>query len=104
RKNDVPPAEFVKMCRELTEQYISRMKQTIVRLGISTDWKLEYRTMDPSYYKLTQLSFIRLYNTGHLYRGEHPVNWCPRCETAIEIGRASCRARKRAKVVVSTKR
>ncbi len=83
RKNDVPPAEFVRMCRELTEEYISRMKQTIVRLGISTDWKLEYRTMDPSYYKLTQLSFIRLYNTGHLYRGEHPVNWCPRCETAI---------------------
>lgn len=83
RKNDVPPAEFVRMCRELTEEYISRMKQTIIRLGISTDWKLEYRTMDPSYYKLTQLSFIRLYNKGHLYRGEHPVNWCPRCETAI---------------------
>src|SRR5213593_2176644 len=83
RKNDVPPAEFVRMCRELTEEYISKMKQTIIRLGISTDWKLEYRTMDPSYYKLTQLSFIRLYNTGYLYRGEHPVNWCPRCETAI---------------------
>ena len=83
RKNDVPPAEFVKMCRELTDEYISKMKQTIIRLGISTDWKLEYRTMDPSYYKLTQLSFIRLYNEGHLYRGEHPVNWCPRCETAI---------------------
>jgi valyl-tRNA synthetase len=83
RKNDVPPAEFVKMCRELTDEYISKMKQTIIRLGISTDWKLEYRTMDPSYYKLTQLSFIRLYNKGHLYRGEHPVNWCPRCETAI---------------------
>ncbi len=83
RKNDVPPAEFVKMCRELTHEYISKMKQTIIRLGISTDWKLEYRTMDPSYYKLTQLSFIRLYSKGHLYRGEHPVNWCPRCETAI---------------------
>lgn len=83
RKNDVPPAEFIQICRTLTEEYIAKMKRTIIRLGISTDWALEYRTMDPSYYRLTQLSFLRLYNSGHLYRGEHPVNWCPRCETAI---------------------
>lgn len=32
---------------------------------------------------MTQLSFLRLLEGGFLYRGEHPVNWCPRCETAI---------------------
>ena len=83
RKNDVPPAQFVEMCRKLTEETIARMKATIIRLGTSTDWNLEYRTMDPSYYKLTQASFVRLFNAGYIYRGEHPVNWCPRCETAI---------------------
>ena len=83
RKNDVPPAEFVKFCRELTEEYVAKMRKTIMRLGISTDWSLEYRTMDQDYYKLTQLSFVQLYKKGLLYRGEHPVNWCPRCETAI---------------------
>ncbi len=83
KKNDLSPAQFIEMCKKLTEETISRMKETIIRLGTSTDWNLEYRTMDPSYYKLTQASFLRLYNSGYIYRGEHPVNWCPRCETAI---------------------
>lgn len=83
RKNDVPLSQFVEMCRKLTDESIAQMKSTIIRLGVSTDWSLEYRTMDPSYYRLTQLSFLRLYHTRHMYRGEHPVNWCPRCETAI---------------------
>ncbi len=83
KKNNIPPAQFIEMCKKLTEKTIGRMKETIIRLGISTDWNLEYRTMDPSYYKLTQASFLRLHKAGYLYRGEHPVNWCPRCETAI---------------------
>jgi len=52
-------------------------------MGYSIDWDLEYRTMDPAYYKLTQLSFLQLLKREFLYKGEHPVNWCPRCETAI---------------------
>ncbi|OLE68237.1 valine--tRNA ligase [archaeon 13_1_20CM_2_51_12] len=83
RKNDLPPEQFVEMCRKLTGEYIAKMKQSMNLLGISSDWALEYKTMDPSYYKLTQLSFIELFKSGHLYRGEHPVNWCPRDETAI---------------------
>jgi len=83
RKNDLPPDQFVEMCRKLTAEYITKMKQSMNLLGISSDWALEYKTMDPSYYKLTQLSFLELLKSGHLYRGEHPVNWCPRDETAI---------------------
>ncbi len=83
RKNDVPPAQFVEMCRKITEETIARMRTMIVGLGTSNDWSLEYRTMDPSYWRLTQLSFLRLYDSGYMYRGEHPVNWCPRDETAI---------------------
>ena len=52
-------------------------------LGFSIDWSLEYTTMDKEYLYATQLSFILLYEKGHIYLGEHPVNWCPRCETAI---------------------
>lgn len=83
RKNDIPPEQFVELSRKLTSEYIAKMKQSMSLLGISSDWALEYKTMDPSYYKLTQLSFLQSYNSGHLYRGEHPVNWCPRDETAI---------------------
>jgi valyl-tRNA synthetase len=83
KKRDVPPDKFRKLCEELVEKYIAMMKEGVVRLGCSVDWTTEYRTMDPDYWKRTQLSFIILYNKGFMYRGKHPVNWCPRCETAI---------------------
>src|SRR5512137_1272743 len=83
RRSDVPPDVFRKMCEEWVEQYIGKMKDAITRLGISIDWSLEYRTMEPSYIRKIQLSFLQLYEKGYIYRGEHPVNYCPRCETAI---------------------
>ena len=83
RKRDLPPDKFRSLCMKLVEKYIAMMKEGIIRLGCSVDWTTEYRTMDPDYWKRTQLSFIILYNKGFMYRGTHPVNWCPRCETAI---------------------
>jgi valyl-tRNA synthetase len=83
RKRDLPPDQFRKMCMELVERYIAMMKEGILKLGCSIDWTTEYRTMDPDYWRRTQLSFILLHKKGYMYRGTHPVNWCPRDETAI---------------------
>jgi valyl-tRNA synthetase len=82
-RSDLPPDEFRKLCMEWIEQYIEIMKEAITKLGCSVDWSLEYRTMDPDYMRKIQLSFLKLYNMGMIYKGEHPINWCPRCETAI---------------------
>jgi len=83
RKRDVPPDQFRKWCEQLVEKYIALMKEGILKLGCSVDWTTEYRTMNPDYWKRTQLSFILLHKKGYMYQGTHPVNWCPRCETAI---------------------
>jgi valyl-tRNA synthetase len=83
KKTDIPADKFTKLCEELVNQYIVAMKNSMTRLGYSMDWTTEYKTMDPDYWRRTQLSFILLYNKGFIYRGTHPVNWCPRCETAI---------------------
>lgn len=83
RKGDLPPEKFRELCVKLTEENIAHMREEMRSLGFSIDWTTEYRTMDPSYYRKTQLSFVQLYKKGLIYRGEHPVNWCPRCETAI---------------------
>ena len=83
RKRDLPPDQFRKMCMELVEKYIAMMKEGILKMGCSIDWTTEYRTMDPDYWRRTQLSFILLYKKGYMYRGTHPVNWCPHDETAI---------------------
>ncbi len=83
RRSDLPPDEFRKLCEEWIGQYIDVMKTAVIRLGCSVDWSLEYRTMDPDYMSKVQLSFLMLYDKDMIYKGEHPINWCPRCETAI---------------------
>jgi valyl-tRNA synthetase len=83
KKTDLPPDKFRKLCEELVDKYIGIMKEATTRLGYSIDWTTEYKTMDPDYWRRTQLSFVLLYRKGFIYRGTHPVNWCPRCETAI---------------------
>src|SRR4030042_1672035 len=83
RKRDVPPDQFRNWCEQLVEKYIAVMKDAILKLGCSIDWATEYRTMNPDYWRRTQLSFILLHKKGFMYQGTHPVNWCPRCETAI---------------------
>jgi valyl-tRNA synthetase len=83
RKSDVPPDVFRRMCEEWIEQYIGVMKTAVIRMGCSVDWTTEYRTMEPEYMRKIQLSFLQLYEKDMIYKGEHPINWCPRCETAI---------------------
>jgi valyl-tRNA synthetase len=83
RKREVSVQKFKELCVNLTNEYIEKMKRAMNAMGYSMDWSLEYRTMDPAYYRATQLSFLILHRKGYVYQGEHPVNWCPRCETAI---------------------
>jgi len=83
KKNDVSRAEFRDMCTELTTGNIIKMRKQMQSVGFSQDWSREYITMTPEYRKRTQLSFLKMYNQGLVYQGIHPVNWCPRCETAI---------------------
>ena len=83
KKSDVPREEFRKMCIDLTRDNIKMMKSQMQQLGFSQDWSREYVTMTDEYMQKTQLSFLKLYDQGMIYQGIHPVNWCPRCETAI---------------------
>jgi valyl-tRNA synthetase len=82
-KNDVSREEFRRMCRELTSKNIELMRQTLKAMAFSVDWSNEYITMNPEYFKKTQLSFLRMLSSGYIYQSEHPVNFCTRCETAI---------------------
>jgi valyl-tRNA synthetase len=82
-RTEVPREEFRRLCVEHTEERIAEMKATMRRLGFSQDWTHEFRTMDPDYWAETQRSFVRMADGDRVYRDEHPVNWCPRCETAI---------------------
>jgi len=82
-RTDVSRQEFRDLCIDHTNTQIASMKQTMQELGFSQDWNHEFRTMNPEYWGKTQHSFTEMADQGMVYRDEHPVNWCPRCETAI---------------------
>lgn len=83
RKSEFEPLEFIALCKKYTLEWIDSMRKALKGLGLSIDWSTEYMTMDPDYWRRTQLSFVEMYRKGLIYRAEHPVIWCPRCETAI---------------------
>ncbi|MCK4718852.1 MAG: class I tRNA ligase family protein, partial [Thermoplasmata archaeon] len=75
--------EFIKLCREFANSYIEEMTHQFEALGESMDSTLYYQTDAEYYRRVTQISFVKLFKKGLIYKGEFPVNWCPRCMTAM---------------------
>ncbi|MBU3927890.1 MAG: class I tRNA ligase family protein, partial [Bacteroidetes bacterium] len=48
-----------------TEKNILRYREQLDKIGFSFDWDREVRTSDPEYYKWTQWTFIRLFNSWY---------------------------------------
>ncbi|MGZ4892202.1 MAG: valine--tRNA ligase, partial [Halobacteriota archaeon] len=92
-KNQIPRYEFRGLCESLTRENIALMKGTMQRLAFSIDWSQEFVTMDPTYFEKTQKSFVQMYRDDRIYKGDHPVNWCPRCETAIAFAEVNYETR-----------
>lgn len=75
-KHGVPPAEW-------TEKNIETMRQQFLRLGNAYDWRREFATCDPDYYRWEQWFFIKLYEKGLIYRKNAVVNWDPIDQTVL---------------------
>ena len=50
-----------------TEKNINRYREQMDKIGFSYDWDREIRTCDPGYYKWTQWTFIRMFNSYFCY-------------------------------------
>lgn len=79
----LPRKEFREKCEEWSAQMIEKMKESMIKLGFSPDWKHQYRTLDKDYHRKVQLSLHIMYDKGMVYRGEHPVFWCYKCHSAL---------------------
>ncbi len=79
----LPREDFRQKCVEWTEEMIKRMKSQMIAIGLSPDWRYEYRTMDPEYHKKVQLSLVKMYSDKLVYRDKYPVYWCGRCGSAV---------------------
>jgi leucyl-tRNA synthetase len=66
-----------------TEKNMAHMRDQFNRMGAAIDWRREVVTCYPEYYRWNQWMFLKLYEKGLAYRGDAPVNWCPRDETVL---------------------
>ncbi|MFH1061227.1 MAG: leucine--tRNA ligase [Pseudomonadota bacterium] len=66
-----------------TYDNIDYMRGQLKRLGFSYDWRREFATCDPSYYRWEQLIFIKMWERGLVYRKQALVNWCEPCKTVL---------------------
>ena len=76
-------SEFVTKCLEVSEREEENYRSLWQRLGLSIDWRYTYRTIDQDSRRISQLSFIKLYEEGLAYHKDAPTIWCPECRTAI---------------------
>jgi len=83
KASEVPRQDFIRMCSEFAEKYIAEMTRQFEILGESMDPTIYYQTDAEYYRRLTQISFIRMFKKGLVYKGHFPVNWCTRCGTAL---------------------
>ncbi|MDR3074543.1 MAG: valine--tRNA ligase [Candidatus Methanoplasma sp.] len=82
-KLDLPREEYRRLCSEYANSFIDEMTHHFEILGESMDPSIYYQTDAPYYRRITQISFVELFGRGLVYKGDFPVNWCPRCMTAL---------------------
>ena len=75
--------EFQEKCREVCKEYEEDFTNKMRQLGFSMDWNSTYKTIEPRVQRISQLSFIDLYEKDREYREKAPTIWCPDCQTAI---------------------
>ena len=74
--NQIHPADW-------TAQNIAEMKTQLRQLGLAVDWRREFATCEPDYYRWEQQLFVRLFKQGLVYKKTATVNWDPIDKTVL---------------------
>ncbi len=80
---DVGREEFLRRAWLWKEESGGKIVNQLRRLGVSVDWSRQRFTMDEGLSRAVLEAFIRLYDSGLIYRGKYLVNWCPASQSAV---------------------
>jgi valyl-tRNA synthetase len=78
-----PREKFLELCKTSLDELESEMIWIMKRMGLSGDFKNQYRTDSPEYRALTQATFAKLWKKGLIYVATRPNNYCHVCGTTI---------------------
>ena len=80
---NMPLADFVKICLEVTDVYKEQYKNLWKSLGLSIDWRLEYSSISPEAQKMAQTAFKDLFEKGAIYQKQATALYCHNCRTSV---------------------
>ena len=83
KARDMSREAFIKLCLDFLKKELPEFIQDWKDMGISCDWNIIYSTISPHSRRISQWSFIDLYNKGRMYRKDAPAMWCPECRTGV---------------------
>ncbi len=83
KSKSMPREEFIKLCLKTLKQMLPKFTDDWKNIGISSDFTKIYSTIDNSSRKISQKSFIELYNKGHIYKKEFPTIWDTQFQTPV---------------------
>lgn len=75
--------EFLKEAWKWKDEFGGKIVNQVKKLGASCDWDRERFTMDEGCNRAVTKFFVKLYEEGHIYRGNRIINWCPSCKTTL---------------------
>ena len=82
-KESLGREKFLEKMWDWYHQYGNTIVHQLKTLGCSADWDRLRFTMDEGLSNAVLEVFVRLYNSGKIYKGERLVNWCVKCQTSI---------------------
>ena len=79
----VDRADFIENCLSLSAEVEKEFKELWKSLGFSADWDQLYSTIDDRSRRISQRSFIDLFNKGLVKKKATPALYCPNCRTTV---------------------
>ena len=74
---------FQEACKEYALTQIESQKKDFIRLGVLGEWDNPYKSLDSSFEANAVRALGRIYEAGHIEKGEKPVHWCQDCGSAL---------------------
>jgi len=75
--------KFIEICEEVAEDARNEFRRLFKSTALSVDWDQEYHTISEDSRKISQLSFLDLFEKEKTYRKLQPMLWDPVDQTAI---------------------
>jgi leucyl-tRNA synthetase len=81
----VPPEKIPEFADpvKIADYFHQEIKEGMIEMGYSIDWRREFTTIDPAYKKFIEWQFRKLKSLNLVVQGSHPVGWCPKDQNPV---------------------